>query len=255
MKPFSIAGKKKGFDDERSKCWENLIQILKNKKPNSFVLENVKNLTFLQGGTVLKSMITDLENLDYYVTFSVLNCYDFGIPQNRERLFIVGNKAKKFSFNGLSIHKTQISLESILRLKKKVYISPQKYTILEKKFIKKQKKSGLIFCGFMNKNLRKKGVLNNSSHLSRVHKQPNRIYSIKGSCPTLSSSETSCRYYIYDGIGVIKLDADDLYKIMGFPDDFQKLTKKTTCVKQIGNAVCPKLIELIISEMIQQKIL
>jgi len=97
-------------------------------------------------------------------------------------------------------------------------------------------------------------VLPNTEHLSRVHKQPNRIYHINGVHPTLSSSETSGRYYIYDGTGVRKLLLSECYKIMGFKN-FKVNLKKSRAYHQIGNSVSPVIISEIKNQIIKQKLI
>ena len=92
----------------------------------------------------------------------------------------------------------------------------------------------------------------NTEHLSRVHKQPNRIYHINGVNPTLSSSEGTGRYYIYDGTGVRKLSIKECFKIMGFPDDYIFHNKTNINYCQIGNAVSPVVINYIYNELCSQ---
>ena len=113
-------------------------------------------------------------------------------------------------------------------------------------------KNKKIFCGYLKGNLRKNGALPDTEHLSRVHKQPNRIYHINGVNPTLSSSEMSGRYYIYDGTGVRRLCINECFKIMGFPDNYKFHDKNNVNYHQIGNAVSPVLIENIYKELCSQ---
>ena len=130
-------------------------------------------------------------------------------------------------------------------------LNEDKYVLLNPDKLKTQK-SGLIFCGYLKGNIRKNGALPNTEHLSRVHKQPNRIYHINGVNPTLSSSEGSGRYYIYDEIGVRKLTIDECFKIMGFPENYILHNKSNVNYSQIGNAVSPVLIENIYKELCSQ---
>jgi DNA (cytosine-5)-methyltransferase 1 len=252
--PFSIAGKQKTFTDERTKPYEYILKILKEKKPNTFVLENVKHLKAVADGEALKRIKADLIELGYNIETCMLNTYDFGLPQNRERLFIIGNTRKKFIPAQRVCRVERITLSSILG-KADEYIDDSRYTLLDDDQITPQPKSGLIFCGYLNAKLRKAGIRPNTEHLSRVHKQPNRIYHINGTNPTLSSSETSCRYYIYDGKGVRKLKVGDLYGLMGFPKDFKRHSRDTAAIRHIGNAVCPLVVESVISELIQQNLI
>ena len=88
---FSIAGERKGFEDDRGNVFFQIIEVLKAKKPKAFLLENVKNLTSHDKGRTYKIIKEKLEALGYYVKSEVLNSMTHGnIPQNRERIFIVG---------------------------------------------------------------------------------------------------------------------------------------------------------------------
>lgn len=88
---FSIAGKRKGFDDTRGTLFFDIARILKEKRPRNFILENVKGLLSHDNGRTFKTIITTLVELGYCVEWQVLNAKDFGVPQNRERVFIVGH--------------------------------------------------------------------------------------------------------------------------------------------------------------------
>ena len=88
---FSIAGKRKGFKDTRGTLFFDIARILKNKKPRLLLLENVKGLLSHDNGNTFKTIITTLTKLGYDVQWQVLNSKNFGVPQNRERVFIVGH--------------------------------------------------------------------------------------------------------------------------------------------------------------------
>ncbi|CAG8623922.1 8344_t:CDS:2 [Ambispora leptoticha] len=92
----------------------------------------------------------------------------------------------------------------------------------KKKGFKDIRDSGLIFCGYRNKLIRTNGVRPNTEHLSRVHKQPNRIYFVDGTHPTIPSQESSGRYWIYDGKKVRKLTLNECFALQGFPSNYQK---------------------------------
>jgi len=125
-------------------------------------------------------------------------------------------------------------------------LTPNEYTLIDHP---KCQDSGLLFVGYRNKNIWKKGIRPNTEHLSRVHRQPNRIYSVEGVHPTLPSQETSGRFFIYlpQENAVRKLTITECYKIMGFPSDFKIHQSLAECYKQIGNSVCiPMVYELAI---------
>ncbi len=87
---FSICGDGKGFEDTRGTLFFDIARILEAKQPQAFVLENVKQLVSHNQGKTIERIIETLENLGYQVHYKVLNALDFGLPQKRERVFIVG---------------------------------------------------------------------------------------------------------------------------------------------------------------------
>ena len=88
---FSIAGKRKGFEDTRGTLFFDLARILQAKQPELFIFENVKGLLSHDNGQTFKTIITTLIKLGYDLQWQVLNSKNFGVPQNRERVFIVGH--------------------------------------------------------------------------------------------------------------------------------------------------------------------
>ena len=92
---FSIAGKRAGFDDTRGTLFFDIARILKEKQPRNLVLENVKGLLSHDGGRTFTTIIGVLSDLGYFVEWQVLNSKDFGVPQNRERVIIVGHLGGK----------------------------------------------------------------------------------------------------------------------------------------------------------------
>ena len=88
---FSIAGKRKGFDDTRGTLFFDLARILRAKRPRLFVFENVKGLLSHDGGRTFSTIIATIDGLGYDCQWQVLNSKNFGVPQNRERIYIVGH--------------------------------------------------------------------------------------------------------------------------------------------------------------------
>jgi len=92
---FSIAGKRKGFTDTRGTLFFDIARIIKDKRPNSFLLENVKGLLNHDKGKTFSIIIHTLRSLGYRVEWMVLNSQFFGVPQRRERTFIIGHLGKE----------------------------------------------------------------------------------------------------------------------------------------------------------------
>ena len=254
---FSICGKRKGFADHRGNLFFHISKIIELKQPKVIFLENVKYLIHHNRGKTLSQMLSILTRLDYYVQFKVLNARNFGVPQNRERIIIIGSKQDYFDFNALGYRLNhQIKLMDFLEKKGDFeYLKEQDYTLIDHPV--RQKFSGLIFTGYRNKNIRKKGVKPNTEHLSRVHKQPNRIYSALGIHPTIPSQEPSGRFFIYlpEEKKVRKLTIRECYRIMGFPDSFKIYEKKQEAYKQIGNSINVNMVQAIAQQIKQQGLL
>lgn len=249
--PFSISGKQKGFEDTRGTLFFDICEILQEKQPKVVFLENVKHLVHHDGGNTLRTILSKLEELGYKVSWRVLNGSDFGVPQNRERIIIIGSKEKVFDFDKLHKQPKPVLSDFLDEEGEFEYLDPSEYTLLDSP--KRQPESGLIFAGYRNKSIRKAGVRPGTEHLSRVHKQPNRIYSIDGVHPTLPSQETSGRFFILmHDKRVRKLTINECWRLMGFPDEFVKVSAIGNQYRQVGNSVCVKMIEEIAKEIKKQ---
>lgn len=88
--PWSIAGKRQGLDDPRGQLWIDVIRVIRSNQPKAFILENVKGLAEPRNRQSLNYILTHLNEAGYVVHSQVLNSYDFGLPQDRDRIFIVG---------------------------------------------------------------------------------------------------------------------------------------------------------------------
>lgn len=97
--PFSLAGKQKGFADPRGTIFFEIIRILKAKKPKAFFLENVRNLLSHDKGRTFATIRHSLESLGYSFHFNVVKACDFGLPQYRPRVFMIGFKDKETQFS------------------------------------------------------------------------------------------------------------------------------------------------------------
>ena len=252
--PFSISGKKMGFEDTRGTLFFNICQIIDSKQPSVVVLENVKHLIHHDKGKTFKTILKSLMVLGYNVTHKILNAKDFGLPQNRERIFIIATKNSYFDFARLKRKKKVVLRDFLEKEGDFEFIDKSEYTLID---TPKNQESGLIFVGYRNKNIWKKGVRENTEHLSRVHRQPNRIYSIDGTHPTIPSQETAGRFFIYipELDAVRKLTINECYRIMGFQFDFIKHPTNGEQYKQIGNSVAIPVIRAIAESIKEQKLL
>lgn len=116
--PFSTAGTRQGFLDTRGTLFFEIERILQAKQPFGFLLENVEGLVKHDQGRTLGTILNKLEQLDYHVTWKVLNAKNFGIPQDRKRIYIAGNKKHPISLE--FSNQKQVFLKNIFELGKPV---------------------------------------------------------------------------------------------------------------------------------------
>ena len=128
--PFSSAGHKKGFDDTRGGIIFTIIDICKKYTPKYVILENVSNLISLNNGKSIERICKEFNDIDYNVSYKKLNAVDFGIPQNRERVFIICSYKNNINFDKLQNLNANIKLKDIID-------NNSKYTDIEENFAKK----------------------------------------------------------------------------------------------------------------------
>ena len=227
---FSLAGKRKGFNDTRGTLFFDIRRILLAKKPKAFLLENVKGLTNHDGGKTFQTIKNVLEGeLHYKLHTKVLNAKDFGLPQNRQRVFLVGfKKNTKFEFPNGNKKLTKVS------------------QILSKRVSNKYTISDLLWESHKQRKLRniKRGVGFGYSLFDR-----NDPYT-----RTISS-----RYY-KDGSEILifqknknprKLTPREGLRLQGFPETFLMPVSDNQAYKQIGNAVPVNVVRYIAREMVK----
>ncbi len=221
--PFSIIGKKLGFDDIRGTLFFEIARILNEKKPKIFILENVKQLRTHNKGETLKTIIQTLEDLDYKIYSEVLNALHFGLPQKRERIIIVGflNKAVSFSFPNPKKHgKLEDILEKEETIDAKFFASDK---IVKKR---KAKHTSDYFPGIWHEN---KG---------------GNITSYPYSCALRAGA--SYNYLLVNGVR--RLTPREMLRLQGFPDTFRIVCNDSQTRKQAGNAVPVNVIKAVLKE-------
>ena len=239
--PFSICGKMGGFSDTRGTLFFEICRIIEAKHPRVVMLENVKHLMYHDKKQTLGTILSSLAELGYYAEWKLLNASEYGVPQNRERIIIIAAKKEPFDFSKIKKKLPKPVLLPFLDTEGSFEYMSDPYTLIENP--KTQDKSGLLFVGYRNRPIRKVGVRPGTEHLSRVHKQPNRIYSALGIHPTLPSQETSGRFWILTPDNKVrKLTINECFRIMGFPNDFKRPSAVGEQYKQIGNSVCVPMI-------------
>jgi DNA (cytosine-5)-methyltransferase 1 len=230
--PFSIAGKREGFEDERSNVFWKILKIIDYHSPKCVVLENVKNLLSHDNGNTFKVIKENLESKGYTVSWKVLNTAEItGIPQHRERIYIVCLKAGVFDFNFPDVQKQQI--ESLLE-----DTVPEKYYYTEKS---------------STWNLVKESVIKQNTiyQYRRVYVRENK----SNECPTLTANMGSGGHnvpIVLDKKGIRKLTPRECFNFQGFPQDYV-LPTLADChlYKLAGNAVSLPVVQLIANQLVR----
>jgi len=229
---FSIAGYRQGFKDEkgRGNLFFEIARIIENRRPDGFLLENVKNLKGHDEGKTFKVIIKTLEDLGYKIKHQVLNSMEYGnIPQNRERIYIVGFKNEEYAERFQFPEKKKLTL-SVLDLLEKT--PPEKYYYNGKPLYQKIKND-----------IKKEGAV---YQWRRRYVRENK----KGVCPTLTANMGTGGHnvpIIKDKKGIRKLTPLECFRIQGFPKSFSlpKTLPDSALYKQAGNSVSVTVVEAI----------
>lgn len=235
--PFSQAGLKKGFEDTRGTLFFDIARILKEKRPKAFLLENVKQLRGHDKGNTLKVILNTLNELNYYVPNpEILNAKDFGLPQNRERIIIVGFNRdflpplyEDFRYPEGKYY-PNINIGSILEED-----VPEKYTISDK-----------LWQGHLNR--------------KKAHKKKGNGFGfnlINRDSPY--SNTISARYYKDGSEALVEqngknprmLTPRECARLQGFPEDFIIPVSNAQAYKQFGNSVSINVINAVAKSMIE----
>jgi DNA (cytosine-5)-methyltransferase 1 len=236
--PFSIAGEKKGFDDSRSNVFFKILEILEFHKPNFIILENVKNLLTHDKKNTFKIIKERLEKLNYNLNYSILDtCKITGIPQHRERIYIVGIKNvlnKTFNFDFPSIKLKNISTYLEQNIDDKYYYTDKYncYTLL---------------LNSINKTIDTNTVY--QFRRSFVRENKNNV------CPTLTANMGTGGHnvpLIKDKNGIRKLTPRECFNLQGFSNDYNfKNLSDSSLYKLAGNAVSIPIVNLIVTKLLQ----
>lgn len=229
--PFSQAGLKKGFADTRGTLFFDIERILKSKKPKAFLLENVKQLKGHDQGRTLKVIINHLKLIGYNnVQYKVLKARDFGLPQNRERIYIVGFLDDSIDYQFPEALGIPTKVGDILQAQVN-----ERYTISDKLWEGHQrrkqenKKKGKGF-GY--------GIVNKNSEYTNT---------------------ISARYY-KDGSEILiqqennnprKLTPREAARLQGFPDSFIIPVSDTQAYRQFGNSVPVNVVQYVAEAMLK----
>lgn len=233
--PFSIAGLQEGFNDKRSNVFWKILSIIDHHQPSCVILENVKNLVSHDNHKTFETIKSNLEERGYYLCYKVLNTADItGIPQHRERIYIICLKSKKV-FDEFNLEFPKITKKPISDfLEENV---PDKYYYTDKSSTWDLVKANVV----------KKGTI---YQYRRVYVRENK----SSECPTLTANMGSGGHnvpIILDDKGIRKLTPRECFNLQGFPSSYI-LPTMSDCnlYKLAGNAVSVPVVNLIAHRLI-----
>jgi len=246
---FSISGNRRGFEDTRGTLFFDVVRIAKYHQPKVLLLENVKNFEKHDDGKTLSTVLNVLKDIGYVSFHKVINSSVFGVPQRRERIYIVallkGRTDTPFQFpQGVDL---KTNVHSILEKE----VSSEHY--LQRDDIDIYKDPNIppdLFGNFPQRPLQ----------IGKVNKggQGERIYSEFGHAVTQAATTGgpggSTGLYFVDG-KVRKLSPKESSRLQGFPEEFKPHPRRAQALKQIGNSVVINVLQGIIKQLIDLELL
>lgn len=249
---FSIAGKRNGFEDTRGTLFFDVAEIIKRKKPKAIFLENVKGLKSHDKGNTLKVILNVLRNdLNYFVPEpKIINAKDFGLPQNRERIFIVGfrNDLNINEFEYPNPIKKNVKFKDVkekLAVDTKYYISSVYLNTLRKHKERHSKKGN----GFGYEIISDNGIAN-AIVVGGMGRERNLVIDHR---ITDFTPKTKIKGEV-NREGIRKMTPREWARLQGFPDNFKICVSDASAYKQFGNSVAINAIKAT-GEKILEKIL
>ena len=247
--PFSIGGLRKGFHDTRGTLFFDVERIIRHNKPKAFILENVKGLVNHDGGKTLKTILNKIgekinsetnsekfqDCLNYFVHFKVINSKDFGVPQNRERIYIIGFlKDVEFEFPKTNIK--SISLMDIIDQN------------IQSNSISPILKDNIDF--HLKSHLKYSEIKNLKYLLAYEVRKSRSTFRFDNLSPTLTAKMGTGG----NNVPVIvnlqrKLTTDECLKIQGYPDNYKIKFNNSQSYKQIGNSVSVPVVSVLAKEI------
>ena len=229
---FSHAGKKMGFEDTRGTLFFDVARIIKAKKPKMILLENVKGLVSHDKGKTFETILAALDEIGYFMTYKILHAKDFGVPQNRPRIYLVGvRKDLSFKFEFPEYKSKPTRLGDILEEKvdKKYTISDKLWSYLKNRKEEQQAKGNGFGYSLFDED---------SVYVSTISAR----YGKDGSEILIKQKGKNPR----------KLTPRECARLQGFPDSMIIPVSDTQFYKQMGNSVAVPVISYIAKAMLSQ---
>lgn len=225
---FSIAGKRLGFDDTRGTLFFDIARILSHKRPRHLVLENVKGLLSHDQGKTLQTIVGVLAGLGYRIEWQVLNSKDFGVPQNRERIYVVGHLGDGCGGQVFPIRRSSTEYPENEQVKRLLKRHRQGVTGDDSYTLDAIQTNGIA--------IRTRTYANQPPKLeARTDRLSNTINSVPKD------------YMATDGVKIRRLTPKECERLQGFPDGWTAGVSDTQRYKQCGNAVTVNVVEVVVT--------
>jgi DNA (cytosine-5)-methyltransferase 1 len=237
--PFSIAGEKKGFDDERSNVFITILNILKEKNPEIVILENVKNLKTINNKNDFNFIISNLKNLNYYIIDLILNTSKItGIPHNRERLYLLCFKNENI-YNKCD--------KSFLDISKNNIYNYLENDILNKYYYNEKSKIYVKLVDSVIKHINTNVIYQYRRTIVRENKN-NVVPTLTANCGMGGHNVP----ILLDNNGIRKLTPRECFNLQGFDKNYILPTElcDSKLYKLAGNSITLTVFEIIIKKII-----
>ena len=225
--PFSIIGLRGGLADMRGELFREIVRVLRAKRPAAFVLENVKQLTTHGGGETLRVILEELNRAGYDCDWRVLNALDYGLPQKRERVIIVGMRCGLERFEWPQEEPAYRPLGEILEKR------PHKRHCVSERI--RQSRAA------KHKSKHRPGIWHEN--------KGGNISSYPYSCALRANA--SYNYLLVNGVR--RLTPREMLRLQGFPDSLDIIGSDSQVRQQAGNAVPVPIVEAVIREVLRAR--
>ena len=244
---FSIIGNKQGFEDVRGTLFYDFVRIVSETQPKIFIFENVSNIKTHDKGNTWKVILKTFDKLNYYYKFEILNAKDFGIPQSRKRMFVIGFKSKseyeRFNFpKPIKLNNTMqdflinnCSFGSFIYKKGKINIIKSKGDVDDKYYLSEKLKKYVLSPGTKN-------FYHKDAKIDL--KIARALLSTQG-----NSHRSSVNNYVTTNGRIRALTERESLRLMGFSDSFNITVSKSQSYKQSGNSIVVNVLEHLIKEL------
>lgn len=221
---FSTVNPTKDTNDDRANLYKQIVRFLKEKKPKYFICENVKGLLTLQKGSIIRKIVSEFESEGYTVHYQLMKAVEFGIPQRRERVFIIGIRKdldKRYSFpEAVNSASNAVPLSTVIE---RLDIPEQKYYFSERAV---------------------QGMKNAKNNMKRGLWQD-----LNGPCLTITAHLAKTSINSRDPLLLVNPETElyrrftprEAARIQSFPENFVLNKSEPKSYKQIGNAIPPVL--------------